>query len=1359
MNRIFYDIESLRNLFTIAFWYPDGRPNHTYAAPRAASMTEDPTPVLEIYALADAGADNDLTPILSLPTFWQMLKERVLKRNPALLTEARTPRIDYYDLSKPESVLSLIRVVGANTRREPIRILAPTNEIVYDGDSFAYDFEDGGIIMVSDEKTHELMPNPKGFKRVLLPGHDTYIMGYNSYNYDTTMLAYYLSSILVPVDNLDERAELELEVSRAQSAIASAKRDIERYQTLIDATRHNIASYQRQLKACQTQSFHPSVNVQAIHTEYTRKLKGAQGDLRTYENRLQLVTKSLADNTARETKASDALASQSDTEHCYQIDVNAITAADLREFNDGLFSEGFIDRMYALIRYPAWNEYGEKLIKKANLPGFIAARHGHDRRVSGNVASEDIIPWPLLVNPAFNAKHGGTYVTKDSDLPRSPSQATLGDSIRRFWLATGRHIDVARLNEKQNHVGLKRLLGIIGRQIFEDEAVTQGKALPADLDTVLDLMAYNASDVINLRYLFEDGNYRAPFENKAMILEEYRETIFQGDDKSNPAKDIVEDRKHVRWNRLTVDSTSQQIITSALCPNTKQPLPDSQKLDLVYPAKETAEEMHGAIQPRDILDETTDFFKNRVLCRITDPELRALAERQAENFFGHYEWMRGKNFDTGKNYRQLYNPNDIEIRDFSYGLPGVGTCLLYFNGDGTPSSCYAIISEGGVHGAEYDKELWEHDLKGYQLAQAVIKEAQELYGYGDEGALNLINNGVKVISRSPIGEPDDPSTPHRFCDGNLHYVKDFLVSNSTKKEAHWKQFEAPALFSLVSVKPETKARLDRLGIIQGNPFPKSIRSEKLNTRYNFTSAVRANHDDFSSYYPSLLRNMRAFYNSVLGYDRYGELYEQKQTFGKYQKHPELAPENERKKIADLSEDEQKRYWTRRRNGVKLMLNAGSGAGDASFDNAIRMNNRVIAMRMIGQMFTWRIAQAQTLEGGYVPSTNTDGLYTVMEKVRHNEVLEREANTIGVDIEPEPLMLITKDANNRVEFEVNDVDPTTASVFDLSITRYHILSAGGAELSCYRGPSTATSIAHPALYDWTMIYYLMNKMQAAIDQAAAEGTDEQDVIKESFREPAQIDFIKRLVEYRLSMSGFMPRDGMYVNPKTKAESSVAPGNPADPSQDDAWETLRDDYDTAVVDTLRCVQQMVASSPSKYSYVIARDIDENGETPESWHNVQHYNRMFPIKADMQALLKHEGFDTVYLQRAVASQSGANPSDIAMKLIMEIDDTFQDPTDFVRIGRTATLSKIPGFPNNQPAIILNDDLACMSMRHKALLLTAIDIDYLVGEIAYKYEKNWRNGNRSTPRWESITACHDELEEKYAPAQTEEDEDCGQA
>ena len=34
--------------------------------------------------------------------------------------------------------------------------------------------------------------------------------------------------------------------------------------------------------------------------------------------------------------------------------------------------------------------------------------------------------------------------------------------IRKNMLMSGRHVDVARLNEKQQHVGLKRIIGMLG---------------------------------------------------------------------------------------------------------------------------------------------------------------------------------------------------------------------------------------------------------------------------------------------------------------------------------------------------------------------------------------------------------------------------------------------------------------------------------------------------------------------------------------------------------------------------------------------------------------------------------------------------------------------------------------------------------------------------------------------------------------------------------------------------------------------------------------------------------------------------------------------------------------------------------
>ena len=123
--------------------------------------------------------------------------------------------------------------------------------------------------------------------------------------------------------------------------------------------------------------------------------------------------------------------------------------------------------------------------------------------------------------------------------------------------------------------------------------------------------------------------------------------------------------------------------------------------------------------------------------------------------------------------------------------------------------------------------------------------------------------------------------------------------------------------------------------------------------------------------------MRAFYNEGLGYDRYGEVYENKNKYSKLMKDK------------SLSQDERDLYALMR-NGTKLILNSASGAADANFESAIRMNNQIISMRIIGQLFSWRIGQAQTLEGGKATSTNTDGLYVALEEELNNRILKSGA---------------------------------------------------------------------------------------------------------------------------------------------------------------------------------------------------------------------------------------------------------------------------------------------------------------------------------------------------------------------------------
>ena len=193
--------------------------------------------------------------------------------------------------------------------------------------------------------------------------------------------------------------------------------------------------------------------------------------------------------------------------------------------------------------------------------------------------------------------------------------------------------------------------------------------------------------------------------------------------------------------------------------------------------------------------------------------------------------------------------------------------------------------------------------------------------------------------------------------------------------------------------------------------------------------------------------MDAFFNEGLGYDRYGEIFDDKTKFGIMMKDPQYTPE-------------QQGLYSTMRNGTKLILNSASGAGDANFESNIRMNNKIISMRIIGQLFTWRIGQAQTIEGAKMTSTNTDGLYSVLEATLNDAILKRESDSIHVEIEPEPIYLNSKDSNNRMEIEVEGNELTK------------ITGASGGTLGCRKGPNPEKSLAHPAILDWALAEYLI-----------------------------------------------------------------------------------------------------------------------------------------------------------------------------------------------------------------------------------------------------------------------------------------------
>lgn len=581
--------------------------------------------------------------------------------------------------------------------------------------------------------------------------------------------------------------------------------------------------------------------------------------------------------------------------------------------------------------------------------------------------------------------------------------------IRQNWLMSGRHIDVSLLNEKQKKVALKRQLGTLGFQILESEGLGGEGTSVRTPEQLCDLLAYNVSDVVNLAELAKDRAYSGSFQLKSGMLTTYPELVL--DKKKNIRTSRSRAHGWPMTTRLRADATSQALASRSLSPYDR--LQDNETVSFKYPDPEKGRA--EGIESRDILDESQAFFASAIKATGADPDTVAEALADLQHVWDAYSQIRHKNFDDGSEYRNTYGDNQDKYPLQSLSdVEGLPYSVFYYGPDGKPTTCIATFSTGGLHGSEYNRALYEGDMEKWHLIADDIACAQAAFGYGPEGALAC------RLSVKKLADPIELNFPS----GLVRHTKDLLTSGSTKTHAEWKSPRKPSLWR-----------------------DKDNGGRDLSSRYTFTSCCTANHEDFSSYYPNLLRQMNVFYNPNIKGDRYGTIYDDKQRYGRIMKDPSLS-------------DEERQMAKQKRGGVKLILNTASGAGDATFDNPVRMNNNIIAMRCIGQMFTWRIGQAQSFEGAKVISSNTDGLYTVMDEEQNNKSLAREAKKIGVDIEPEITHIISKDANNRVEWAENE---------DGS---YTVTEAAGGGLAAYWGPTPEKSLSHPAVLDWAAAEYLI-----------------------------------------------------------------------------------------------------------------------------------------------------------------------------------------------------------------------------------------------------------------------------------------------
>lgn len=593
--------------------------------------------------------------------------------------------------------------------------------------------------------------------------------------------------------------------------------------------------------------------------------------------------------------------------------------------------------------------------------------------------------------------------------------------LRKAWLLTGRYIDVSRLNEKQQKVGLKRLLGVLGHRIMESEKLSHDSRIE-DLTQLAELMAYNISDDINLQNLFDHVAYQNAFQVRITLLESYPQTVYN---KNKDGKADIGNYTNIRKDRLAKDSTSAKFVELALAPY--DPLKDIPVVSFMYPSKQEAEKL--GIEQTDILEDTKRFFEENVC---NDPYDQAHIDFMKVYHF--YAGIRGTNYNNSDAYRQHYGdygqlPPELTPHtydDIRQRMSQFNTNLFYFylNEDKKPyrSSCLANFSVGGIHGAEINVDKYNKEYDRYIQESKLLEYVIQNF----DSATDALNCGSTYIQI-----PEHIVIPQRLIEkikgDRTLKIREFVKTGSTKKSATWKTINEVELFEFKD------------------------KNWKIKDKYTYVSVGASHHEDFTSYYPLLLSRLSAFVNPEFhGYNENGEPRDP---------YYEMFLERKAKKIESKNKSlpaDVRAAANREQESRKLLINAASGAGDAKFKNNILVNNAIISMRIIGQLFAWRIGQAQALAGARVPSTNTDGLYTMdISAELNDEILNNIAKDMHIGIEPERLSrFVSKDSNNRIEIEHNE-----------------IVDAKGGTLKAWNGPKPTEALDHPAILDWVLAHYL------------------------------------------------------------------------------------------------------------------------------------------------------------------------------------------------------------------------------------------------------------------------------------------------
>ena len=654
--------------------------------------------------------------------------------------------------------------------------------------------------------------------------------------------------------------------------------------------------------------------------------------------------------------------------------------------------------------------------------------------------------------------------------------------IYQGMVRSGRFVDMMFLNDSASmrYAPLKQIFALRGYQIRESDRLSGDRAYSETFQDLVLLHVYNLTDTFYEDEVINDDTpyrndrptyYKGTFETKQALLFEYKDIVYQVDPQTN---EPIVDKNHVKQkvkgsttpDRSFIDMTSANHSVNLLAPN--EPLKDIRTLDFMFPAQSYLDRNPDLnLKSIDILDAIKKQME-----KMFTRQPHVLKEFQP--IYDYFRSFEGKNFNNSEQYRRDWGeevspsyfvlPDELQPLSI-YDIPTPPQMFMhYYFKNGEPSGSVCVFGLGGIHGQELNKWLYSASKRALSGQQALFDKAKEAF-----------NDDAIALRQSAHKNPHLPQGKENkkewvTIEGQEFRYQTFLKGGKPIAKSEWKELPEVNWHKVSNAGGRTRY--------------------EIMDKWKFTSVGWMNHEDFSSYYPSILRLMDTFYNMITKQDRLGELYDLKESLG------QMIKETKKKGDTALMA-----MFGVKREGTKLGLNSPTGkAGTMTGENNIRTNNGIAKMRIIGQLFSFIIGQMQAYEGARIPSTNTDGLFTIMREDLNNTILE-DASTrtfnIGIKIEPERAFVISKDTNNRVEFTSDDYETSK------------VIASGGASTGAYFGVPLTKSIDHPALIDWLLVEYMKYKTMVDKDLLLIQPFDRTlaykllNKAKETFTHPGEL----------------------------------------------------------------------------------------------------------------------------------------------------------------------------------------------------------------------------------------------------------------